>query len=294
MPAPEPRARPVEILGWLCIWNALYVAAALIIIQRLIGRHPSPRPALAASLIALATYATDRVKLHRIWRDPADEHAHPRRAEFYRVHARPLRIALIIVFLAAAAACWSIHPAAIFLPLGSVTGVILYAGPRIRGARVKDRLILKNAAVAASIIALCLALIGFDALAADAVDALPLAALAAASGIILLQVFTDAVLCDLTDRESDAAHGTRTIPVVRGPRPARWIALALQFVISAAAAAAGFALLTTTPALLFASLTLIGAAILHGVPDRFLRDATDLRLSLVALPLILAHALGGG
>ncbi len=200
-----------------------------------------------------------------------------------RHYARPIRTAAVVLAFAAAAVGWSIHPGLPLLVPAAHLGVLAYASLPT-SVRRKNRLFLKNLAVAASIAAL-LAIVLVVALPGD----WRWPPLAVVVIFLLLQVFADAMLCDIDDAESDRRFGTRTIPNTFGVRVTWRLALALSIgaqVVLLAGAAAG-QLDVGASAWLAASL-MVTLLLLAWWRPRPVRDAVDLRLPVaVAVVLLL-------
>jgi len=217
-------ARFVERGGRLALWPALYVAGVAFFLSDVSGL-PLPTPAYACAFgCTLGSYLLDRVKLGDRWLDPADAPGHEQRRALLRAQAGSLRLVALAALGGGALAGWLVHPLAGALPLASAVGVTLYTVRRpltTPGRRIKDRLILKNAAVAFSIVALGAALLALARLGAEGAPPLDPARIAVALGAATLFVGSDAALCDVPDAQLDRAHATRTIPVVFGRRATR-------------------------------------------------------------------------
>ena len=184
----------------------------------LAGRAPQFDVLAFAFLTAMATYLLDRVKLRDADLDPADSLSHPARASFMRAHSGVLRAVVLLASMGAVAVAFVREPIdAVLVPL-ALGGVLFYARSRERYRwRPKDILQLKNVSVAGGItvFALFLLLVHDEAsLFTTLVDA------ALPAAFLLQNVFADAMLCDVDDREADARHGTNTIPVRFGNRRA--------------------------------------------------------------------------
>jgi hypothetical protein len=214
----------------LALWVSLYVTAVFICFWHIAaGGAPPAAGVVAAATIAGATYLLDRAKLSDRRLDPADLAAHPARAAFVRRRRRAIRAAILGLAAVGAVSAATLHPAAAALAPLALLGVTLYAGrPPLPGRpRVKDRLILKNLAVGAS-------LAGLGATLAFATDhELNLGACAIAFAFACALATADAILCDLDDAASDARFGTRTLPGALGRRSAVAMALGLHAVAGA-------------------------------------------------------------
>lgn len=280
-------ADATRILGHLALWVGLYVAGAAACLWNLAGSSP-PVLVLAFSLAtAMSVYLLDRVKLRTSLLDPADRRAHPDRFAFLTRHAGRVRILGLGLIGTAMVTGWLIHPAALGLVLVSHLGVLVYAARPAtsdgRTRRIKDVLLVKNLAVAASITAFCGAiwiLIHLGAQDLDSLDAgAALTPIAVPGLFLLLVVLGDAMLCDLDDAAGDRAFGTRTLPVVLGPGPTWAIALGIH-------ALAGSILLAVQGPSGEGGFWAIGVpvttAMLALIRPRQVRDLVDLRLGLLA------------
>jgi 4-hydroxybenzoate polyprenyltransferase len=184
----------------------------------LAGRVPGADVLAFAFLTAMATYLLDRVKLCDADLDPADTMSHPARAAFMRRHSGLLRGVVLLASMGAVAVAFVRAPLdAVLVPL-ALGGVLFYARSRERhGWRLKDVLELKNLSVAGGITSFALFLL----LVHDGAPVRQTFLDAALPAVFLFQnVFADALLCDVDDRESDARYGTNTIPVRFGERRA--------------------------------------------------------------------------
>lgn len=234
------RPRHLETLGDLAVLPAAYVAAAAALLFLLSGLAIAPVAIAFVGLVAWAVYLFDRVKWRDAWIDPADLQAHPRRQALLLPHRTRWRV-LALASLAIAtglgarlAPVGSPMPAAwpALLPAAAAIGAFLYGGrPRRRVARPKDRLWLKNAAVAASIASLCLGAVlasaGLADAPVDAIRALATEPIVFAALAIALRIGADAVWCDLDDAAADRRHRTASVPAIWGSGAAWASGLAL-------------------------------------------------------------------
>jgi 4-hydroxybenzoate polyprenyltransferase len=151
----------------------------------------------------------------------------------------------------------------------SVVGMLAYGHAPGR-SRIKDFLLLKNIAVATSLMALACVLVA-------ASGSPSMASLGWAAGAVWLQVLAGAMLCDVDDAAADARRGTRTLPNVLGPQATWWLAEAIT------AAAGGVVVLAAANAYvpwqlawLLAGLPLLAVAVLHLIRPERVRDLVDL------------------
>ncbi|MCA9310380.1 MAG: UbiA family prenyltransferase, partial [Phycisphaerales bacterium] len=222
----------------------------------------------------------DRVKPNARFVDPADELAHPERHAFMSRHARSVRTACLLLGLVAAVCGALLFPLAPLIVVAAWAAVLIYGRPRTLGWRPKDVFVLKNLCVAGSAAALSLA--GAAMIHPSALHEIrPLARLVAWGIVLTLIVFADAVLCDLDDVPGDAPFGTRTFPVVSGPRMAWRVANICHIVAAVGLSAAALLGWTTIVTPLLAGWGLLATNLLL----KFLRPAAvrpwvDLRLGL--------------
>ncbi|MCH2136357.1 MAG: UbiA family prenyltransferase [Phycisphaerales bacterium] len=269
--------------GHLAVFAACYVAAQTLMVSLLVGQGVCWRAIMIALLTALGTYLVDRSGPWPGHPDRGDLRAHPKRVRFLRRHAPCVRVTAVTALTAAflLAVPWGL--VATVVPL-SVIGLLCYARWALPGRRLKDRLWIKNPAVAASITMLAVAL----AFAHGQEVATSTALIAA--GVVLLRVWADAMRCDIDDAESDARQGTRTIANVLGPE-AVW-----RGAISLDTLAAALALLTAGAlgwpvAIALAMVPLAMSIVLtvyRPTPIRDLVDATG------ALSVLIAWLLASG
>lgn len=279
----------LERAGHLAVWVGLYVTAAVLCLAQVSGFTGHLLPALlCAQTTAMSVYLHDRLKIRDAWLDPADHAAHPRRYAFLTRHARTYRLLGCVLAMVGLIAAWKVHPAAPTLVVLSHAGVLLYAGLPRHGKhrrRIKDLLLVKNIAVAASITALAVVLCVLS------VDQDPWSVIVRdgwrigiGSAFVFAIVLADAILCDLDDEQADRAFGTRTLPVVLGPRWTWIIAIAIT-----ALASAGLVLLGdgTVRSRLWPALAVAGVVVLWLAKPRDMRDAVDMKLPMLALVVVL-------
>ncbi|MCA9290871.1 MAG: hypothetical protein KDA25_07070 [Phycisphaerales bacterium] len=260
--------------GFLAVWIALYSAAAVVVAARLLDRPLDARAVATAFLLTMSVYLLDRVKPADRYDDPADAAAHPARHAFVRRHRHALRVAVVVLALAAAGVGWLVHPLA---PLGVVVahaGMLAY-GTGARRPRPKDRLVLKNLIVGAGLAAMALGLVtAWPPIVAN------LGADVAVGGMLALIVFADAMLCDLDDAAADAAYGTRTVPNVADVATTWRAAMLVHAVAAAILVAAGLTgLIGRRVALVFAATTVLTTVGLRLARPGAVRDWADVRLT---------------
>jgi 4-hydroxybenzoate polyprenyltransferase len=189
------------------------------------GGSIRPWPIGAAFLLTIGTYLLDRVGPWPAIPDRADVMSVPERVRFLRRRVPRVRLLAGVVLAAAVTLLLAREPLLALLVPASVLGLVVYAHTP-DGWRLKDRLLVKNVAVAASMTAMAVVLVWL-------VDRPPPAQAALAVIPVFLTATAAAVLCDLDDAAADARRGTRTLPNVFGPAAAWWAA---GFLIVAAAA----------------------------------------------------------
>ena len=269
-------------LGHLAIWVGCYAAAVVAMGGLLLHGIMPVWASLIAMSTAIGTYLIDRVRPLAGQVDPSDAVAHPQRARLLMSNPTGIRI-LAVVFLAAAMSLSLVFvPMASLVVAGAPIGVLLY-GHRRRGMRLKDRLFIKNAIVALSMVAMLVLLVGPG----DQPVLLMLAGLS-----ILLHVFADAMLCDIDDVQADAQFGTRTIPNVLGIRVTWAIAMAMNLGSAALLLIAGaMELLPLHTAVILGLLPMMATMILYSWSPPRIKDLVDLKLPLaVALSWLLLLA----
>lgn len=222
-------------LDALCVPSALYAGGAAGGALAMADLRPGTTRALLgvalAMLVAWLAYLVDRVKPLRRWMDPADAAACPRRDAWLRRH-RPQALALTAgVGLLAVVAGWLLSPVLALLAPASAGASVAYGcrPSASRRPRPKDLLPLKNAltglAYATLVGGVLLVLTpmheptGLPAVDGSAGGSAG-GSIVVAIGVLALLVAADAMRCDLDDRPSDRAFGTRTVAVAAGPMSA--------------------------------------------------------------------------
>ena len=292
-PSHLPKASVVSPLGYIALWAGLYVVGSLVFLAQISGLddhiHAATKFTAVAFTFCTATgvYLLDRVKLRDAWLDPADAHAHPKRFNFVSSHARPLRIAMLVLLAVAAGLGWMLMRWGVLIPPLAAMGVFVYAGrPRDERPRPKDVMLLKNFYVALGItgfaVLISLAAIrpraDLEVLAALARRHVLLLALAAAH--LMVRVFADAVLCDLDDEDADRRFGTETLPIHLGRNKAWNTALGIR--LAAALILAAIPVLPLGPRLAWAGVTVVSSLTLRFAAPRRLRDWVDARFAIEA------------
>ena len=294
----HPRSNPLAAAGHLALWVGLYAASWTCIALWMFEVTVSRAAVGVAFCATIAVYLLDRIKLRNSAVDPADVEAHPARLTFLTHHALFVRALMILFMVAAGVIGWTLTPWLLLILIAASVGVWLY-GSMPRRPRVKDRLIIKNAAVAVSMTALFTAL----AIYADEPNAgsfWPEAWPPTFWSVSLfgaLHIFADAMLCDLDDAPSDAAYGTDTIVNRVGERRTWVIAILLSFGGSAILVVEGMTrservsdpttLWTLAIGLVIAKLLLGGVRGCIAPRGRWVRDAIDLHVpAVVGLALV--------
>ncbi len=289
----------IEALGHLAVWVGLYMAGAVALVIH-VAMPPRSVSAAATALAAaimtgIGVYLLDRVKLRDRWLDPADLTGHQRRFGFLVSVLPRVRGLALMNLIGGTLAAWLTHPALVLAPALAAAGVLVYAGrPSSRGKRVKDQLIVKNAAVAVAITGFAVVLAAGAATAPEESLApgvrSALGPIAVAAAYLVLRVFSDAVACDIDDVESDRHFGTRTLPVVLGVRRARIVGLVIRGVAIALLLLAPVGAWDGRVAWAIATAVTTLMTLAAGVVS--LRDLVDLRLAADAV--IAAAIIGVG
>ena len=261
--------RATEALGHLAIWAGLYAVGCVAFVFLATGEPMRGRVIAIAFLVTTGTYLLDRVGPWPAWPDRADVASVPRRVRFLRrrvPRVRSIALGLLIVGLAMAASEGLL--VALLVP-ASVAGMLAYGhgpGP----SRIKDVLLLKNVAVATSLVALACVLVAAN-------GSWEAATLALAGGALWLHVLAGAMLCDVDDAAADARRGTRTFPNVLGVAQTWWTAEVLIFaaglLLVLAAAAGQVAWSLAWP---LAILPIVAMASLHIARPNRIRNLVDL------------------
>lgn len=278
-------------LGHLALWAALYQVGALVVAGALLGvdllGSGSGWAAMGGvGLVAMSTYLKDRIKLRSRHLDPADPVAHPSRAAFLRANALRVRALMVTALVAGSAMLGVVHPVLTLVGPAAWIGVIWYGRPRAGDARrPKDRLIVKNGIVALTIggMVWTVALVERGA----GVHWAPAAWVLAA---VVAQVFCDAIVCDIDDHEADARFGTRTISVVWGNAAAWGYAASAQLLAIVLALKATMENeVGSLPALILGAGGIAGLILTHALPAGTRRDATDLKLAVIGLAVLIVR-----
>lgn len=266
--------------GHLALWVGLYFAGAYVAAVLLLGEtiHPG---ALGASFCAgVGLYLIDRVKIRDAWLDPADIEGDERRHRFLRQHRRTLRVAAWIILAAGYLSVSATHPSNLVLPLIGIGGVIWYSKPTRRAPRLKDRAMLKNLLPALAIASLAVILaetsVWHVAHHATVTTGLVFAGL-------VLQVAADAMLCDLDDLATDAAHGTQTLALALGRDRTIALGAALQLAAGALWVARGSEWNHVLPGGCICLANVAGTTALWLRPTGPIRDLIDLKLPATVL-----------
>lgn len=233
-------------VGWIPIASAVYVAAAVALVQ--MPDQVRPDLVVWSALLAFSVYIFDRVKWWDRALDPADADADPPRATWERHHAVRLRVVAAVAAVAVVAWGLAISPWLAAVATGAQFGGALY-GSVPRRVRLKDHFLVKNLAVGGSVAALA----GVTTLVSS--GATPDRRWCGVLACLALQVTADAIASDIDDAASDRHHGTETVAGRLGARRAWSTFVALGLV----AAAGLLALAMTVPGvLLLASTVALG------------------------------------
>jgi hypothetical protein len=210
MPPAPIRIPLIEAMGHLAVWAGFYAVGCVLFVCGVVEMPVRWRPLLIAVLVTTGTYLLDRVGGWATMPDRADLASVPRRVRFLRQRMpRPRSVAVGLLVLGLALAASEGWLVTLLVP-AAVVGMMVY-GHVPRPGRLKDRLLIKNAAVAMSLTGMALVLVSGGS---APIDPLPWCIAGAA---LFLNVLAGAMLCDLDDRHTDARHGTRTLPNTVGP-----------------------------------------------------------------------------
>ena len=213
----------IEAMGYLAVWAGFYAVGCVLLVMGIVGVPIRWRPLAIAMLVTTGTYLLDRVGGWAAMPDRADLASVPRRVRFLRQRMpRPRSVAVGLLVLGLAFAASEGWLVALIVP-AAVLGMMAY-GHVPKAGRLKDRLLLKNAAVAMSLTGMAIVLVMAGSELRE-----PLA-WSIAGVVLFVHVLAGAMLCDLDDRHTDARHGTRTLPNTLGPAWTWWMADALVIV----------------------------------------------------------------
>jgi hypothetical protein len=276
------RITVIEAVGYLAVWAGLYAVGCVLFVCGVLGVSVQWRPLVIAMLVTTGTYLLDRLGGWSARPDRADLASVPARVRFLRRRMpRPRTVAVGLLVLGLALASTEGWLVVVMVP-AAVVGMMVY-GHLPHGGRLKDRLLLKNAAVAVSMTGMAVVLV---LAAAAPIDPL---AWFIAGGLLLLHVLAGAMLCDLDDRKADHRHGTRTLPNAVGPAATWWVADVLVL------AAGGLLLLANHRGWVHASsgtglavLPLAAVLVLHAWRPAAVRDLVDLAFPLSVVLAMLA------
>jgi len=273
----------IEAVGYLAVWAGLYAVGCVLFVCGVLGVSVQWRPLAIAMLVTTGTYLLDRLGGWSARPDRADLASVPARVRFLRRRMpRPRTVAVGLLVLGLALASTEGWLVVVMVP-AAVVGMMVY-GHLPHGGRLKDRLLLKNAAVAVSMTGMAVVLV---LAAAAPIDPL---AWFIAGGLLLLHVLAGAMLCDLDDRQADLRHGTRTLPNAVGPAATWWVADVL--VIAAGALvmlshAQGW--IDSPNAVPLAMLPAAAVLLLHLLRPKAVRDLVDLAFPVAVVLAMFAR-----
>jgi hypothetical protein len=268
----------------LALWPACYTLGIYLLARLALALPTSDWQTISLILlIAHACYLFDRAKLSDSRQDPADAIGLPQRSLFFTRFARSIRVLIALELLTACVLAYAIAPLLSLVPIGALVGVHLYAGRAATPTkpRIKDIPGLKAFLIAGAHIALLVAVLRGN----GQLDTqqLSISTVLLFIGLCLI-VSSDATLCDLDDRRSDALYSTRSVPVLIGETPA-WIFAQLLLII-------GATLLITTSTETLTLLRIMLVLICTGLPTAWIKNRRDLidarLLPVVLIALILA------
>ncbi|MCH2132414.1 MAG: UbiA family prenyltransferase [Phycisphaerales bacterium] len=271
-------------LGHLAAWVGLYIGGC-VALAGLLLQSSVPLLAVAVAIpAAMGTYLIDRARPLPGRVDPADAIAHADRAALMIRSGGFIRFAAVVLLALAMVLAMTISPLVVLVIIGAPIGVLVYSHRGTLG-RPKDRLIIKNAFVAVSIVTLVLVLV--------AAGHQP-GAVAVVGSFLLLHIFVDAMLCDLDDRHADSRFGTRTIPNTIGVAATWRIAILVNlFAAGLLLVAAWLSVLAWPPAILLGLSTLAATVVLSTLPVSRTKDLVDLKLPVAVLVGWIAVSLAG-
>lgn len=218
----------ISILGHLGVWAGLYALAAFVCFAQLArmtsgGLLPRWESMLCVFLTATGVYSIDRVKLFSAWLDPADIEAQPERYSFLMRRALVVRLGAFMLLVVAGVVGSLVHYSMpVLVGIAAVSTVVYAPGPRRSVARIKDRVWLKNAYVAAGMafFALLMTLLSLRPGSMEELWVITVeqkVVLGLAFGVVFLRIFFDAALCDIDDEPTDRRFGTGTFVTSLGP-----------------------------------------------------------------------------
>lgn len=276
----QRRISVIEAMSHLAVWAGCYAVGCVVLVFGILGEPLRWRPLVIALVVTIGTYMLDRVGGWSRRPDRGDLASVPRRVRFLRQQMPRVRsVAICLLVLGVVLALDEGWQVAVLVP-AAVLGMLVY-GHVPKTVRLKDRLFIKNAAVAASLTGFSLVLVATRGASRD------LWAWAIVAGVLFLHVLAGAMLCDVDDRQADARHGTRTFPNTIGERWTRWMADGLVV------AAGGLLLVSHSAgwvrgdhAVLLATLPVAGVLLLHITRPAAVRELVD-----VIFPVAVALAM---
>ena len=193
-------------LGHMSLYSGCYAAGCVLLVIMALD-IPMNWAAVAA---ALATtwfiYLLHRI---RVARTPGV--AWSQRILYYGRNRKLVQVALWGSGMASFVALLFVQPWACLLIPTSICGMLLYSHGS-NGKRVRDRFILKNAAVALSMAMFCIVLAFLGAGTVPGGDPAVMLVLF----VLFLVILSDAIVCDFADIEVDQQTLTRTMPIQLG------------------------------------------------------------------------------
>ena len=206
-------------LGHLSLYSGCYAAGCVLLVL-LAMDLPMDWPALGAGLAT--TWFVYLLHRTRVARRPGVTWS--QRVLYYGKNRSLVRCVLWASGVLSFIMLFFVDPWACLLVPASVFGMLCY-GHGSDGKRVRDRLYLKNAVVALSMAAFCMALAFFGAVEFPGDDP----TMATVLLVLFLLVLSDAILCDFADTEADQRTGTRTMPIRFGHARARIVSDTITF-----------------------------------------------------------------
>ncbi len=281
--------RSLLIFGHLAGWAVMYALGITLALGMILDIRATGPGLVFVGLCSHAGYLLDRVKFRDADLDPADLQSDPRRHQFLRKWARPLRIVMYTEWVGASVVGTVYSPVLGFSTFAGILAGYLYSGWKpCKRPRLKDVPGIKAGLVSAAIVGLALlGTLGFHTSGTDnflhALQTVSWLSWIHVLGVWVI-VFGDAVICDLDDSESDARYSTKSLPVLFGSTRASAIAILLLVLGGVAVTYGRFAGTVVPNRLLLVGLIVVsGAVILKKQPRRDWIDARMLVIVLVVL-----------
>lgn len=255
---PAGRASFLEGVGYLAGWSSCYTTGCTMLAGLLLGIESLWKPAITAFSTTMFVYL-----LHRLRRVVMVDGPDTSRLRFLSRHPLLLSVLLGMSCSIAVLSAWYLDPWAELLVFGAPLGMVIY-GTGSPGRRPKDQLVLKNALVAVAITVFSIGLVLLEH--GQEVQLLPVAFIGM---FLFINVFVDAMLCDIDDVHIDVQTRTSTIPRLVGIHRTFLLAEALVIISSIfILVVAGRDWIPLQDAFIYPLLLIIGIGLLHGIVQR--------------------------